>query len=333
MRLLPDAAAPALRPTAFDLAVRHAHAAHAARAGGSEPCTIEPIHAATGIPNLFPLRVVSAGESRVSVVNRRLDGKLVVALPRPDLFAAPDAPAVRERVEALVRAEVVPLIDPGAEATSVRWIVDHFYAFEVGGAAFLTYATFGLGLERVGMTFGPGFGARERRLAERPLVLDLLPALGRYAFHAGGDSIVTNSHFVSRDMRYAIDLVPLDGAAQVVSPVAGIVSAAVDGHADDLPSRDPRRDAQPLGNYVELRTPEARIWFVHLARGSVTVRTGDRVSASDILGRIGNSGRSAEPHLHFHVSTAEGAAYGIPLRFRLGGEAWEPRRGAVVLQD
>lgn len=41
--------------------------------------------------------------------------------------------------------------------------------------------------------------------------------------------------------------------------------------------------------------------YCHLQRGSVTVRKGERVSAVDVLGWTGNSGRSELPHLLFQV--------------------------------
>jgi murein DD-endopeptidase MepM/ murein hydrolase activator NlpD len=55
----------------------------------------------------------------------------------------------------------------------------------------------------------------------------------------------------------------------------------------------------------------------HLRRGSVRVRRGDRVRAGDLLGRVGNSGNSTEPHLHFHVQDRRrlSRGTGLPVRF------------------
>ena len=46
--------------------------------------------------------------------------------------------------------------------------------------------------------------------------------------------------------------------------------------------------------------------YCHLQRGSVAVRTGERVVAGQKLGRIGMSGMAAFPHVHFQVSRAAG---------------------------
>ncbi|TDC93554.1 M23 family metallopeptidase [Actinomadura sp. 7K507] len=57
--------------------------------------------------------------------------------------------------------------------------------------------------------------------------------------------------------------------------------------------------------------------FAHLRRGSVRVEKGDRVRAGDVLGEVGNSGNSSEPHLHFHLMDRPGAmaAAGLPFAF------------------
>jgi hypothetical protein len=44
--------------------------------------------------------------------------------------------------------------------------------------------------------------------------------------------------------------------------------------------------------------------YAHLRPGSLVVKTGDRVKAGHTLGRLGSSGNSTEPHLHFQVCDA-----------------------------
>ena len=41
--------------------------------------------------------------------------------------------------------------------------------------------------------------------------------------------------------------------------------------------------------------------YAHLRPGSITVKPGDRVVAGQVIGRLGSSGNSTEPHLHFQV--------------------------------
>jgi murein DD-endopeptidase MepM/ murein hydrolase activator NlpD len=55
-------------------------------------------------------------------------------------------------------------------------------------------------------------------------------------------------------------------------------------------------------------------FYAHLKPGSIRVRVGDRVKRGQVLGLVGNSGNSTEPHLHFHVSDANSplGSEGVP---------------------
>jgi len=57
------------------------------------------------------------------------------------------------------------------------------------------------------------------------------------------------------------------------------------------------------GNYVILQCGDVYPLFAHLRCGSVSVKSGDRVRAGDLLGEVGNSGSSIQPHLHLQVMT------------------------------
>ena len=43
-------------------------------------------------------------------------------------------------------------------------------------------------------------------------------------------------------------------------------------------------------------------FYAHLQPGSLRVKLGDRVRQGQVVGLVGNSGNSTEPHLHFHLS-------------------------------
>jgi hypothetical protein len=78
--------------------------------------------------------------------------------------------------------------------------------------------------------------------------------------------------------------------------------SAEDGVLDLSP---PLTDRQHLaGNFVFLNCGTAHVLLGHLHQGSVSVRPGDRVTAGQRLGAIGNSGNSDEPHLHVHAQQA-----------------------------
>lgn len=61
------------------------------------------------------------------------------------------------------------------------------------------------------------------------------------------------------------------------------------------------------GRLVQIRHRDGVITaYAHLS--TVTVRPGVRVGAGDVIGRVGSTGRSTGPHLHFEVRTPEAVA-------------------------
>ncbi len=72
------------------------------------------------------------------------------------------------------------------------------------------------------------------------------------------------------------------------------------------------------GNYVILeRSDRVYAAFVHLRTGSVAVAVGQKVRTGDVLGKVGHSGNSMSPHLHFQLMDSGDilAARGIPCGF------------------
>ena len=55
------------------------------------------------------------------------------------------------------------------------------------------------------------------------------------------------------------------------------------------------------GNHVILDCGGVFPLYAHLRCGSIVVREGQKVTAGELLGYIGNSGASLQPHLHFQV--------------------------------
>lgn len=57
--------------------------------------------------------------------------------------------------------------------------------------------------------------------------------------------------------------------------------------------------------------------LVHLQTGSVQVSVGQRVRKSEVIGRVGHSGNSFAPHLHFQLMDSNdlSAANGLPCAF------------------
>lgn len=102
----------------------------------------------------------------------------------------------------------------------------------------------------------------------------------------------------------------------------GIVVATKDGIPENTPGIESR--AVPItletvgGNHVIIDLRDGRYaFYAHLKPGSLRVKLGDRVRRGQVIGLVGNSGNSTEPHLHFYISDdgnsplgSEGIPYG-----------------------
>jgi len=82
------------------------------------------------------------------------------------------------------------------------------------------------------------------------------------------------------------------------------VVSVVDGLPEQTPGRYPRGISldQADGNSVVLDLGGQRFaLYAHLQPGSITVKAGEPVRRGQMLGKVGNTGNSVAPHLHFHV--------------------------------
>jgi murein DD-endopeptidase MepM/ murein hydrolase activator NlpD len=57
-------------------------------------------------------------------------------------------------------------------------------------------------------------------------------------------------------------------------------------------------EEHPLGNHVVLQCSGVQVEMAHFRNGSVKVNANQVVIINDLLGSVGNSGFSDEPHLH-----------------------------------
>jgi murein DD-endopeptidase len=101
----------------------------------------------------------------------------------------------------------------------------------------------------------------------------------------------------------------------------GTVVAVKDSIPENVPGVTSR--AVPItletvgGNHVIIDIGGGKYaFYAHLKPGSLRVKVGDRVTRGQVVGLVGNSGNSTEPHLHFHISDANSplGSEGIPYR-------------------
>lgn len=80
-------------------------------------------------------------------------------------------------------------------------------------------------------------------------------------------------------------------------------------------------DTYTAGNYVRIKH-ESGVYsrYLHLVKGSVKVKVGQKVKADTVLGTEGNTGYSYGTHLHFDVF--DGTQYVDPLPYLLGEKSF-----------
>jgi hypothetical protein len=99
-------------------------------------------------------------------------------------------------------------------------------------------------------------------------------------------------------------LVAQRAGVNVLAVANGRVLRMRDGVVDVLqkPSETPPADDRACGNGIVISHVDGwETQYCHLARGSVTVKPGDRVAGGQSIARVGLSGRTQFPHLHLTV--------------------------------
>lgn len=100
----------------------------------------------------------------------------------------------------------------------------------------------------------------------------------------------------------------------------GTVVSIQDGQPETTPNSPmrPKTKDDYGGNHVILKiAPNVFALYAHLQPGSLAVKVGDVVKAGMPLARIGNTGPSLGPHLHFGVSDRPDFFAGRSLPFVL----------------
>ncbi|QDV35488.1 M23 family metallopeptidase [Tautonia plasticadhaerens] len=171
--------------------------------------------------------------------------------------------------------------------------------------------------------------------ADRPSAVDFrLPLDGPVTVGWGGGTPEVNSHVVAPDQCGAYDLlVTRDGRSHrgdgsrlsdyycydmpIRSPADGVVIVASDGDPD-MPPGQLGGGSTAFGNHIIMKVADREFLFLaHLKPGSVAVRQADLVQAGQVIGRVGNSGNTSEPHLHLHLQDTFDThlGEGVPMPF------------------
>jgi murein DD-endopeptidase MepM/ murein hydrolase activator NlpD len=139
------------------------------------------------------------------------------------------------------------------------------------------------------------------------------------------------------------------------APVLAVEAGTVTDLRDGIPENNPASDkkAVPIdletvaGNYIIVQiAPDRFALYAHLQPHGLLVKLGEKVKSGQVLARLGNSGNSDAPHLHFHVCDSnsplgcEGVSYAFTTFTQLGevpslevltnGKGWHPSGDVTV---
>lgn len=110
-----------------------------------------------------------------------------------------------------------------------------------------------------------------------------------------------------------------DYGASVLAVADGTVVSTLNDLEDQVPGKLPDPKTMTLqnvdGNHVVLDLGNGvYAFYAHMQKGSVTVKSGDHVKRGQVLGKLGNTGNTSAPHLHFHLMDAASVlgSNGIP---------------------
>jgi hypothetical protein len=124
--------------------------------------------------------------------------------------------------------------------------------------------------------------------------------------------------------------------AEIHAVADGVVTQVKDGIPQNIPGANSRAVPMTLetisGNHVIMDIGNGLYaLYAHMQPGSVRVKLGDKVTRGQVLGLLGNTGNSTEPHLHFHICNANSdlGSEGLPYAFASfevqgKGEMWKP---------
>jgi hypothetical protein len=114
--------------------------------------------------------------------------------------------------------------------------------------------------------------------------------------------------------------------ADVRSAISGEVVDVRDGLPNETPNTDPQNVRLPLdvgGNHVAVRVrPGVYAFYGHLQPGSIVVQEGDHVETGQLLGKLGSSGNSTQPHLHFDIADGPDALTSSSLPWVFDRYTW-----------
>ncbi|MCQ4230294.1 peptidoglycan DD-metalloendopeptidase family protein [Pseudomonas stutzeri] len=237
---------------------------------------------------VFRDRMVEKLDTQVKLETRKHDAGETL-LVRNDLFAPVDIELKLENVENAV----------GAPTKPIRWVLPP--------RSQIRLATLAPRDASKPLKYTPKLrhALGDPRLIPKPYKYPLPWRGGPFRLTQGANG--QYSHFTPKG-RYAVDIAMPEG-----TPIV----AARGGMVVKIENEQSGGGNNPAGNFVRILHDDGTMGvYLHLMKGSVAVREGQRVETGTRIARSGNTGNSTGPHLHFVVQRNVGLAIeSIPFDF------------------
>ena len=133
-----------------------------------------------------------------------------------------------------------------------------------------------------------------------------------------------------RGNRYALDI-----AMPIGESILAVKSGVVADAADNFSIGGAANYFLDKANHITVMHDDGSYAiYAHILYGSLDVQIGDTVQQGQVIARVGNTGFSTGPHLHFVMRYNSGqGAYSIPFKFQTAAGIKLPKQGSYYLGE